>query len=116
MCAVTHSVFASLLTHALGGEGYLNFEGNEFGHPEVSLKLVIGSLVCVDGFQWLDFPREGNGNSFKYARRQWNIVDDPLLRYKYLNDFDKAMNNLEGTYGWLSAGPVSMIHSTQTSN
>ncbi|CAI4211611.1 unnamed protein product [Parascedosporium putredinis] len=23
-----------LLTHGLGGEGYLNFEGNEFGHPE----------------------------------------------------------------------------------
>ncbi|EGG04427.1 family 13 glycoside hydrolase [Melampsora larici-populina 98AG31] len=75
-----------LLTHALGGEGYLNFEGNEFGHPE-----------------WLDFPREGNGNSFHYARRQWNVVDDPLLRYKYLNNFDAAMNNLEGEYNWLSS-------------
>ncbi|KAH9813335.1 family 13 glycoside hydrolase [Melampsora americana] len=75
-----------LLTHALGGEGYLNFEGNEFGHPE-----------------WLDFPREGNGNSFHYARRQWNVVDDPLLRYRYLNNFDAAMNNLEGEYNWLSS-------------
>ncbi|TFK43739.1 glycoside hydrolase family 13 protein [Crucibulum laeve] len=75
-----------LLTHSLGGEGYLNFEGNEFGHPE-----------------WLDFPREGNGNSFQYARRQWNIVDDSLLRYKYLNNFDAAMNHLAGKHGWLDA-------------
>lgn len=56
--------------------------------------------------QWLDFPREGNGNSFKHARRQWNILDDPLLRYKYLNEFDKAMNWLEDKYHWLSAPPV----------
>ncbi|KAF8914191.1 glycoside hydrolase family 13 protein [Gymnopilus junonius] len=75
-----------LVTHSLGGEGYLNFEGNEFGHPE-----------------WLDFPREGNGNSFHYARRQWNVVDDSLLRYKYLNNFDKAMNHLAAQYGWLDA-------------
>ncbi|KAK7054189.1 1,4-alpha-glucan branching enzyme [Favolaschia claudopus] len=75
-----------LLTHSLGGEGYLNFEGNEFGHPE-----------------WLDFPRAGNNNSFHYARRQWNVVDDPLLRYRYLNEFDAAMNNMAGQYGWLEA-------------
>ncbi|TFK68215.1 glycoside hydrolase family 13 protein [Pluteus cervinus] len=78
-----------LLTNSLGGEGYLNFEGNEFGHPE-----------------WLDFPREGNGNSFHYARRQWNVVDDPLLRYRYLNNFDAAMNKLAGKYGWLDAPQV----------
>ena len=47
----------------LGGEAYLNFIGNEFGHPE-----------------WLDFPREGNGFSYYYARRQMNLVDDQLLR------------------------------------
>lgn len=84
-----------LLTHALGGEGYLNFEGNEFGHPE-----------------WLDFPREGNGNSFHYARRQWNVVDDPLLRYKYLNNFDAAMNNLESKHKWLSSSHtyISLKH------
>ncbi|CAK7267480.1 alpha-1,4-glucan branching enzyme [Sporothrix epigloea] len=75
-----------LLTHGLGGEGYLNFEGNEFGHPE-----------------WLDFPREGNNNSFWYARRQLNLTDDPLLRYKFLNSFDSAMNQLEAKYGWLHA-------------
>ncbi|KAI0335635.1 glycoside hydrolase [Cubamyces sp. BRFM 1775] len=84
-----------LLVHSLGGEGYLNFEGNEFGHPE-----------------WLDFPREGNGNSFQHARRQWNLVDDGLLRYKYLNEFDKAMNHTEEKYGWLHAEPayVSLKH------
>ncbi|KAI0796919.1 glycoside hydrolase superfamily [Abortiporus biennis] len=84
-----------LLVHSLGGEGYLNFEGNEFGHPE-----------------WLDFPREGNNDSFHYARRQWNVVDDPLLRYKYLNEFDKAMNHLEEKYGWLAAPQayVSLKH------
>ncbi|KAJ3335651.1 alpha-1,4-glucan branching enzyme, partial [Gonapodya sp. JEL0774] len=52
-----------LITHALGGEGYLNFMGNEFGHPE-----------------WLDFPRAGNNNSHWYARRQYNLPDDPVLR------------------------------------
>jgi len=75
-----------LLTHALGGEGYLNFEGNEFGHPE-----------------WLDFPREGNQNSFWYARRQLNLTDDRLLRYQYLNNFDRSMNRCEEAYGWLHA-------------
>ncbi|KAI7255154.1 1,4-alpha-glucan-branching, partial [Hortaea werneckii] len=73
-----------LITHGLGGEAYLNFEGNEFGHPE-----------------WLDFPREGNDNSFHYARRQFNLVDDPLLRYHFLNDFDAAMQHSEAKYGWL---------------
>ncbi|KAM0748919.1 family 13 glycoside hydrolase [Meredithblackwellia eburnea MCA 4105] len=75
-----------LLTHALGGEGYLNFEGNEFGHPE-----------------WLDFPRAGNNSSFQYARRQFNLTEDHLLRYKYLNAFDGAMNLTEDKYQWLSS-------------
>ncbi|CAG8494219.1 7431_t:CDS:10 [Ambispora gerdemannii] len=75
-----------LLTHGLGGEGYLNFEGNEFGHPE-----------------WLDFPRVGNNNSYHYARRQWNVVDDKLLRYRYLNEFDKAMQHTEEKFGWLAS-------------
>jgi 1,4-alpha-glucan branching enzyme len=66
-----------LITAATGGGGYLNFMGNEFGHPE-----------------WIDFPREGNNWSYKYARRQWNLVDDPLLRYHYLGDFDRDMIQL----------------------
>jgi len=73
-----------LITHGLGGEAYLNFEGNEFGHPE-----------------WLDFPREGNNNSYHYARRQFNLVDDQMLRYHFLNDFDAAMQWTEEKYGWL---------------
>lgn len=54
----------------------------------------------------MDFPREGNGNSFDHARRQFNLVDDHLLRYKYLNAFDAEMNNLESKYHWLSAPQV----------
>lgn len=73
-----------LITHSLGGEGYLNFEGNEFGHPE-----------------WLDFPRAGNNNSFWYARRQFNLPDDQLLRYRFLNEFDRCMQHTEEKYGWL---------------
>ena len=63
-----------LLTATTINGGYLNFMGNEFGHPE-----------------WIDFPREGNGWSYKYARRQWDLVDNKNLDYHYLGDFDKAM-------------------------
>ena len=66
-----------LLTMSLGGEGYLTFMGNEFGHPE-----------------WIDFPREGNGWSYHYCRRQWSLADNKSLRYEYLNDFEKAMVKL----------------------
>ncbi|KAJ3090285.1 alpha-1,4-glucan branching enzyme [Quaeritorhiza haematococci] len=83
-----------LVTYGLGGEGYLNFMGNEFGHPE-----------------WLDFPRAGNGSSFHYARRQYNLVDDHLLRYKYLNEFDRAMHELHKRFRWLESGQfVSLKH------
>ncbi|MBE6982458.1 MAG: 1,4-alpha-glucan-branching enzyme, partial [Ruminococcaceae bacterium] len=63
-----------LITMSLGGEGYLTFMGNEFGHPE-----------------WIDFPREGNGWSYHYCRRQWSLADNPDLRYSYLNQFEKDM-------------------------
>ena len=63
-----------LFTLAGGGEGYLNFMGNEFGHPE-----------------WIDFPREGNGWSFHYCRRQWSLKENDLLKYQWLNDFDRDM-------------------------
>ncbi len=66
-----------LITASLAGEGYLNFMGNEFGHPE-----------------WIDFPREGNGWSYHYCRRQWSLVDNKNLRYEELNNFDKAMVSL----------------------
>ena len=63
-----------LLTMSLSGEGYLTFMGNEFGHPE-----------------WIDFPREGNGWSYHYCRRQWSLADNPNLKYQYLNRFEMAM-------------------------
>lgn len=63
-----------LVTAATASGGYLNFMGNEFGHPE-----------------WIDFPREGNGWSYKYARRQWSLEDDPSLRYGCLSTFDSRM-------------------------
>jgi len=73
-----------LITCALGGEGYLNFMGNEFGHPE-----------------WVDFPREGNNDSYHYARRRWDLIKDDMLKYKFLYTFDKAMCHLEEKYKWL---------------
>ena len=63
-----------LFTLGGGGEGYLNFMGNEFGHPE-----------------WIDFPREGNGWSFHYCRRQWSLMDNGFLKYQWLGDFDRDM-------------------------
>ncbi|KAG7910431.1 hypothetical protein KL907_001322 [Ogataea polymorpha] len=78
-----------LVTQSLSGEAYLNFEGNEFGHPE-----------------WLDFPRQGNGESYHYARRQFNLIKDELLRYKFLYQFDKAMNTTESKYTWLNSQPA----------
>ncbi|MBO6077329.1 MAG: alpha amylase C-terminal domain-containing protein [Bacteroidaceae bacterium] len=68
-----------LVTASTINGGYLNFMGNEFGHPE-----------------WIDFPREGNGWSHKYARRQWSLVDNKQLAYCWLGDFDRAMIKLLG--------------------
>ena len=66
-----------LFTMAGGGEGYLNFMGNEFGHPE-----------------WIDFPREGNGWSFDYCRRQWSLKNNGYLKYEWLDKFDKDLVQL----------------------
>ncbi|MBR2834644.1 MAG: alpha amylase C-terminal domain-containing protein [Coriobacteriales bacterium] len=63
-----------LLTMAAGGNGYLTFMGNEFGHPE-----------------WIDFPRSGNNDSFQYCRRQWSLLQNKNLKYHFLNDFDRDM-------------------------
>ena len=71
-----------LITMSLGGEAYLNFMGNEFGHPE-----------------WIDFPREGNNYSYHYCRRQWNLKYNKDLRYGQLGEFDKTMNYWENVCG-----------------
>ena len=76
-----------LVTIAAGGEGYLNFMGNEFGHPE-----------------WIDFPREGNGWSFEHARRLWSLAENGYLRYELLGNFDKAMVALIKKYDVLEGG------------
>ena len=76
-----------LMTISTGGQAYLNFMGNEFGHPE-----------------WIDFPREGNGWSYAHARRQWSLVRNPFLRYSQLGDFDRAMIKLVKRYAILADG------------
>lgn len=81
-----------LATMATAGNGYLNFMGNEFGHPE-----------------WIDFPREGNNWSYKYARRQWNLRDDNNLRYRFLAEFDKAMIHLASEYNLLDTPGLQII-------
>lgn len=81
-----------LLTFALAGEGYLNFMGNEFGHPE-----------------WIDFPREGNGYSHHYARRQWSLADQDHLYYSSLAAFDRAMMALDERFGLLQDRFIEQI-------
>ena len=76
-----------LFTIALGGDAYLNFMGNEFGHPE-----------------WIDFPRGGNGWSYAHARRQWSLSSNGFLRYAFLNDFDRDMIHLMKKYRVLEMG------------
>ena len=71
-----------LITVALSSDGYLCFMGNEFGHPE-----------------WIDFPREGNGWSYKYARRQWSLAESPELKYSQLLAFDRAVIDLARRFG-----------------
>ena len=74
-----HKMIRMVTASTING-GYLNFMGNEFGHPE-----------------WIDFPREGNGWSHKYARRQWSLIDNRQLAYSWLGDFDRALMKLIGS-------------------
>lgn len=76
-----------LVTLATINGGYLNFMGNEFGHPE-----------------WIDFPREGNGWSYRHARRQWSLARNGFLRYAWLGDFDRAMVKIIRKYKVMGAG------------
>jgi 1,4-alpha-glucan branching enzyme len=82
---------ARLITASAGAEGYLNFMGNEFGHPE-----------------WIDFPRAENGWSYQYSRRQWSLGDSDYLRYSDLKSFDKTMLHLL-TEKKLMGGPVRIL-------
>jgi 1,4-alpha-glucan branching enzyme len=82
-----------LVTIAAGGEAYLAFIGNEFGHPE-----------------WVDFPRAGNDWSYHFARRQWSLADNPDLRYSQLLAFDKAMLALARERQLLAKGPAQLLN------
>ena len=86
-----HKMIRLVTLGAING-GYLNFMGNEFGHPE-----------------WIDFPREGNGWSYKYARRQWNLVDNPDLDYHFLGDFDREMLSVVKSEPHFNLTPVEEV-------
>ena len=82
-----------LVTLAVAGDGYLNFMGNEFGHPE-----------------WIDFPREGNLWSHHYARRQWSLRDNPKLKYHSLAEFDRMMIRLTVSYNLLNSPRPALLY------
>lgn len=89
--AIALHKMARLATISLGCEGYLNFMGNEFGHPE-----------------WIDFPRAGNNWSYWHCRRQWSLADNPLLRYADLKHFDQAMLALMSGESLLGGVPTQL--------
>ncbi len=80
-----------LITLATAGSGYLNFMGNEFGHPE-----------------WIDFPRQGNNWSYQFARRQWHLADDENLKYSLLARFDTDMIDFTKKYGILQSDTLHL--------
>ncbi len=82
-----------LITLTTSGNGYLNFMGNEFGHPE-----------------WVDFPREGNNWSYRYARRQWHLVDDKNLKYQFLARFDRDMISLSKDHRLLESAEIRLVY------
>jgi len=82
-----------LITLFVGGEGYLTFMGNEFGHPE-----------------WVDFPREGNEWSYKHCRRQWSLATNEELRYVDLLRFDRALLAMASRTAVLAADPAQILH------
>uniref|UniRef100_H2Z7D6 Alpha-amylase/branching enzyme C-terminal all beta domain-containing protein n=2 Tax=Ciona savignyi TaxID=51511 RepID=H2Z7D6_CIOSA len=75
-----------LFTHAFAGQGFLNFIGNEFGHPD-----------------WVELPSPSNNDNYQFARRQFHLADNQQMRYKYLNRFDRAINKTEERFGWLKS-------------
>ncbi len=85
-----------LFTLTLGGEAWLNFMGNEFGHPE-----------------WIDFPRQDNSWSYQYARRQWSLADNQNLKYHFMGTFDKAMLDLVKRHSVMQAPPAWMLYADE---
>lgn len=85
------------ITMALGGEGYLNFMGNEFGHPE-----------------WIDFPRQGNNWSLDKCRRRWDLLESDHLRYKFMNAFNRAMIALAEEFQFVSSSKQYISCTSET--
>ena len=85
-----------LFTISLGGNAWLNFMGNEFGHPE-----------------WIDFPRLENGWSYKHARRQWSLVDDENLKFAWLNEYDKEMLKFVKENNIMNAEPAWLMNADE---
>ena len=85
-----------LFTISLGGNAWLNFMGNEFGHPE-----------------WIDFPRLENEWSYKHARRQWSLVDDENLKFGWLNEFDKEMLKFIKENDIMNAEPAWLMNADE---
>ncbi|MCR5037125.1 MAG: alpha amylase C-terminal domain-containing protein [Bacteroidales bacterium] len=83
-------------TITLGGDAWLNFMGNEFGHPE-----------------WIDFPRYDNGWSYKYAKRQWSLADNGFLKYHWLGDFDKAMLDFVKQTKVMQSAPAWLLNADE---
>ena len=81
-----------MITLGLGGEAYLAFMGNEWGHPE-----------------WVDFPRPGNNNSYDKCRRRWDLLEDKLLRYQHMYNLDKAMLHLANDHPFLNTREVCAV-------
>jgi 1,4-alpha-glucan branching enzyme len=81
------------ITLCTSDSGYLNFMGNEFGHPE-----------------WIDFPRPGNQCSYWYARRQWNLVDDHSLKFQQMASFDRDMLTLVKKFHILENSKPELIY------
>ncbi len=88
-----------LATATTAGGAYLNFMGNEFGHPE-----------------WIDFPREGNGWSYKHCRRIWSIAEDPQLKYHWLYDFDKDLISFISEHKLLTIPSVDLVLENKSDN
>jgi 1,4-alpha-glucan branching enzyme len=75
-----------LVTMGLGGEAWLCFMGNEFGHPE-----------------WVDFPRPENGWSYSHCRRRFDLPAEDHLKYKFFEAFDVLMCALENRFRFMAS-------------
>ncbi|CAL5392773.1 unnamed protein product [Camellia sinensis] len=84
-----------LITFTIGGHAYLNFMGNEFGHPKR-----------------VEFPMESNNFSFSLANRRWDLLENGV--HSELLYFDKDMMNMDENERILSRGLPNIHHVNDT--